>query len=93
MTTLIIPAQQHITFDGWCSVIIFSFSTVGDPGAQGIGITGMHGAGVNTPIAAAVAAITAGLFGELHIPNGGMFTTGSLSIMLAAGPTAWTSLG
>jgi hypothetical protein len=48
-------------------------------------VTGIHGIGVNTPKAAAVAAITMGLAGQLHIPNGGTFKIGLLSIMLAAG--------
>lgn len=32
--------------------------TVGEPGTQGAAVTGRHGIGVNTPIAAAVAAAT-----------------------------------
>src|SRR5690349_10939333 len=45
----------------------------------------MQGAGVSTPSAAAVSAATMGLAGSLHIPNGKMFTSGLLSMMLAAG--------
>jgi hypothetical protein len=45
----------------------------------------MHGIGVSTPKAAAVAAATVGLAGELHIPNGMTFTIGLPSIMFAAG--------
>jgi hypothetical protein len=41
--------------------------------------------GVNTPMAAAVAAATCGLAIERHKPNGGIFTIGILSITLAAG--------
>ena len=48
----------------------------------------MQGIGVNTPKAAAVAAATAGFAGDMHIPKGGMFTIGLLSIMLAAGAPA-----
>ncbi len=59
-------------------------SILGEPGAQGAGMTGTHGIGVNTPIAAAVAAATAGLAIDMHIPKGGMFTNGLLSIILAA---------
>jgi hypothetical protein len=33
-------------------------TTVGDPGAHGDAVAGMHGCGVNTPNAAAVAAAT-----------------------------------
>lgn len=59
--------------------------TVGDPGAHGVGVAGTHGMGVSTPIAAAVAAATAGLDGLEHIPNGMMFFIGMWSMMLAAG--------
>ena len=52
---------------------------VGTPGAQGISANGAHGAGVNTPAFAAVAAMTAGLFGQLHIPK-----VGSLLSMIVA---------
>lgn len=50
--------------------------TVGEPGIHGAGIAGTQGIGVKTPAAAVVAVITAGLVGELHIPNGGMLTMG-----------------
>lgn len=45
----------------------------------------MHGIGVSTPSAAAVAAATVGLAMLLHIPNGRMFTNGLLSIIFAIG--------
>jgi len=59
--------------------------TVAEPGAQGAGITGKQGIGVSTPNAAVVAAATVGLAGDLHIPKGGIFTIGILSIISAAG--------
>jgi hypothetical protein len=37
----------------------------------------MHGIGVNTPMAAAVAAATAGFAGDMHMPNGVMFAIGT----------------
>jgi hypothetical protein len=58
--------------------------TFGLPGIQGV-VTGTHGAGVGTPKAAEVAAITAGLVGAVHIPNGGILATGAKSIIVAAG--------
>jgi hypothetical protein len=58
---------------------------VGAPGAQGAGVTGIHGIGVSTPIAADVAAATVGFAMLLHIPNGMMLTMGTLSMMFAAG--------
>lgn len=59
--------------------------TVDEPGAQGAVVTGVQGIGVSTPNAAAVAAATAGLAGDLHIAKGGILTKGLLSIILAAG--------
>jgi len=64
---------------------MFAIITVAEPGVHGAGITGVQGIGVRTPNAAAVAAATAGLAGERHIPNGGIFANGLKSIMLAAG--------
>jgi hypothetical protein len=45
----------------------------------------MHGCGVSTPIAAAVAAATCGLAGHMHIPNDAMLVIGTESIMVPAG--------
>jgi hypothetical protein len=64
---------------------MFAIRTVGAPGAQGAGITGTQGIGVNAPKAAAVAAATVGLAIDEHIPNGMMFTIGTLSMMFASG--------
>ena len=47
------------------------------PGTHGAEVAGMHGMGVNTPIAAAVAAATAGFAGDMHMPNGMMFAIGT----------------
>ena len=58
---------------------------MGLPGAHGAVVTGVHGMGVRTPNAAAVAAATAGFAIELHIANGRIFTKGTLSMILAAG--------
>src|SRR3954454_5254722 len=46
---------------------------------------GRHGIGVSTPSAAAVAAITIGLAGLWHIPNGNRFRKGTLSVTTATG--------
>jgi hypothetical protein len=58
--------------------------TVGEPGVHGV-VTGMQGWGVKTPKAAAVAAATCGLLGDMHIPNVGMLDMGAKSIIVAAG--------
>jgi hypothetical protein len=64
---------------------IFPIKTVGAPGAQGPDVIGTQGTGVGTPSAADVAAMNAGLAGLMHIPKGGMFTSGTESMMVAAG--------
>ena len=46
---------------------------------------GMHGIGVNTPNAAAVAAATAGFVIVMHIPNGFIFSKGTKSLIVAIG--------
>src|SRR5258707_11337523 len=79
------PPQLHISFELLFSAGILPIITVGDPGAQGAAVTGTHGMGVSTPSAAAVAAATIGFDGELHIPNGGIFAIGMLTIIVAAG--------
>ena len=60
-------------------------NTVGEPGAHGAEITGIHGIGVKTPIAADVAAATCGFAMDVHIPKGMMFVIGTLSMIHAAG--------
>jgi hypothetical protein len=65
-----------------CSAI----ETVGEPGVQGAGVLGAHGCGVKTPPAAAVAAAVAGNDGDMHGPNGRIFTNGLWSPIFAA---AW----
>src|SRR6516164_1042274 len=64
------------------------------PGAQGVTVAGTHGMGVNTPRAAAVADATSGLLIVLHMPKVGMFSMGTMSMMVAAGrPLAITPVG
>jgi len=48
----------------------------GAPGVHGVLTAGLHGAGVKAPDFAAVAAATAGLAIDPHIPNEGMFVNG-----------------
>jgi hypothetical protein len=59
----ITPPQLHISFDVLFSAGIFPIMTVGAPTAHGAAVFGMHGIGVSTPSAAAVAAATIGLAG------------------------------
>ena len=58
-------------------------SKSGLPGIQGVVIAGRQGAGVKTPIAAEVAAMTAGLVGAEHMPNELILVKGTKSPMFA----------
>jgi hypothetical protein len=89
---LMTPPQLHMHLEVLSRAGMFLINTVAAPGVQGAAMTGMHGIGVSTPSAAVVAAATVGLLGVLHIPNGGMFTIGLLSMMVAAGAPAVTRL-
>jgi hypothetical protein len=79
------PAHMHLRVDVLSSVGMSPSNTVGAPGTHGATVMGMQGIGVRTPIAAAVAAATIGFAGDMHTPNGMMFTMGMLSMMLASG--------
>lgn len=81
----ITPPQVHIHLQLLLRAKGVLIEKVGVPGIQGAGITGTQGAGVGTPAAATVAAITAGLIRELHIPKGGILAIGAKSIIVAAG--------
>ncbi len=82
---LMTPPQAHMHLEELFSAGMPPTIMVGEPGAHGAGITGMHGMGVNTPSFAAVAAATVGLDMLWHMPKGMMFTMGILSMMFAAG--------
>ena len=86
------PPHVHMHVDELFSAGMLPISTIGDPGVHGDVVTGMHGWGVSTPRAADVAAATCGFDGVVHMPNGGMFTFGLKSMMLAAGADASTLL-
>ena len=60
--------------------------TVAAPGAHGATVAGIHGMGVSTPRAAAVAEATVGFATDMHMPKVGIFIMGMLSMILAAGP-------
>ena len=70
------PPQAHISVQVLSSDGLPPVNTVGAPGTQGTTVIGMHGCGVSTPNAAAVAAATMGLAGLIHMPNGAIFTIG-----------------
>ena len=81
----ITPAQLHIHLLEALSAGILPSRTVGEPGSQGAVVIGIQGIGVSTPRAAAVAAATIGLAGDLHIPKGRTLTIGLWSMIVAAG--------
>src|SRR5258708_7917935 len=86
------PAQLHMHLEVLFNAGMLPIFIVVEPGAQGALVTGMHGMGVNTPRAAAVAEATVGFAREEHIPNVGMFAIGLLSMILAAGAPAMVLL-
>lgn len=82
---LMTPPQLHMHLHVLLRAGMPPAITVDDPGAHGAAVTGMHGMGVSTPMAADVADATVGFARLLHIPKGMMFTMGMLSMMFAAG--------
>src|SRR5579871_6524261 len=82
---VITPPQMHCSVEILSRVGWLPSSTVGAPATQGAGVFGMHGMGVSTPSAAAVADATVGLAIDMHAPNGMMFTSGTWSIIFASG--------
>ena len=85
MVIEITPPHMQVHIEELFNAGIPPSMTVGAPGAQGATVAGTQGIGVNTPKAAAVAAATVGLEGDMHMAKGAMFTIGLLSMMLAAG--------
>ncbi len=77
VTNVMTPAHMHMSVWVLSSVGMLPSRTVGAPGTHGATVIGMHGMGVNTPIAAAVAAATIGFAGDMHMPNGMIFTMGT----------------
>ena len=86
------PPQVHMQVHALFSAGIPPIMQVAEPGVHGVVVTGMQGIGVKTPRAAAVAAATAGLAIDMHIPKVGMFVMGTKSMMFAAGVVALTLL-
>jgi len=82
---VITPPHMHVQVEELFNTGMPPSITVAEPGAHGATVFGIHGIGVNTPSAAAVADATVGLASDMQTPNVGMFTIGLLSMMLAAG--------
>lgn len=83
--TWMTPAYEHISLQLLLSAGLFPIITVTEPGIHGPAGAGMHGIGVSTPSAAAVAAATVGFAMLMHGPKGLMLSIGTLSMMVAAG--------
>jgi hypothetical protein len=84
VATLITPPQAHSHLLSTVASGISFAVKIADGGAQGSTITGTQGIGVNAPIAADVALATSGFAMLLHIPKGGMLSTGTMSKIVAA---------
>ena len=85
LVTWMIPAHVHRHLEVLFKAHSFPIITVGEPGAQGAGVTGTQGTGEPS------AAITAGFVGAEHMPNGMMLVAGTWSMIVAAGgPPAMT---
>jgi hypothetical protein len=82
--TLTAPPHMHWQVDESFNAASPATVTLEAPGLQGDVVIGMHGWGVSTPKAAAVAAATCGLLGDMHIPKGIRFTMGVKSWTVAA---------
>lgn len=79
--------QVHVLFNAGMPPIMQEV----EPGTHGA-VTGMHGIGVKTPSAAAVAAATVGLAIDMQTPKVMMFVMGMASMMVAAGAVAMVLL-
>jgi hypothetical protein len=86
------PPHAHIAVQPVCRAGWPCTMTFEAPGVHGDDVAGTHGAGVNAPSLAAVAAATTGLDIVPHIPNVGMFTIGANAWMFAAGVLAVTGV-
>ena len=83
------PPQLHISLELLSSVGMLPSKIVGEPTTHGAVVTGMHG--IRSGLRALPQWQTQRWdWPATYIPNGGMFTIGLLSMMLAAGVVAST---
>lgn len=71
------PPHMHMQVEVLLRAGMLAMRTVGEPGVQGAVVAGIHGMGVKTPNAAAVAAMTVGFAGLMHMAKGMIFTIGT----------------
>lgn len=87
-----VPLQAHEQVDCEVRAVCSAMVTPSAPLDHGLTTTGVHGAGVSAPMAAAVAAATAGFASVLQAPKGAMFTIGRKSATVAAGKSSASAL-
>jgi hypothetical protein len=78
------PAYEQFNIQLASSIGMPPKKTEADPGLHGPAGAGMHGMGVRTPRAAAVAAATAGFARLIQTPKEGTFSIGMISVILPA---------
>lgn len=78
------PPKAHVVVQVALTTGVPPACTKGTPGVNGVG-WGVHGCGVSTPWAAAVAVATAGFANEEHIPKGGTLSMPAESLIRASG--------
>ena len=79
------PAKEHMSLQSLVRHGLPPHVTINCEGIHVPAGVGVHGCGVSTPNAAAVAAATAGFASEVHIPKGCIFTIGAVSAIVATG--------
>jgi hypothetical protein len=84
METVMVPPHAHMQVHSSVSAGAPPIITDVDPGVHGV-VTGTHGIGVSTPMAAVVALATSGLAGDMHMPKVAMLAMGAQSVIVAAG--------
>jgi hypothetical protein len=81
----ICPPHIHMLRQLLVRAGMFSTNTSAFPGIHGVVIAGMQGAGVGTPMAAAVAEMTAGFMGDEHMPKDEILVPGAKSLIFSFG--------
>lgn len=87
-----IPPYAQVKQEARFRIGALASITVGEPGTHGDEMIGMQGIGVMTPIAAAVAAATAGFAKDWHTPNGRILTMDLESRLFATAAPAINTL-
>jgi len=92
-TTWTTPPYAHTHIAPWASTGRPPTTVRGAAGVHVPVVAGMHGIGVSTPSAAAVAAATWGLASDVHIAKVATFTRGAASVTVATGRPSTSTRG